>query len=475
MTWRDHRRTILLVGAGVVLAGVVVFRHVQSPDRRHIRERGAGVPDRQIEAMGALAVHAPGAPPPPLDKDDIFAPYVKGVPKVTTVLSEEIKDGVKVTNLRFASAEGSKEGAVKDCEIYAAMARPANAAGKKLPGILICHGGGGAGGEGCPIAWAKLGYVAIAPDFPGIGAKGMRSITRVNNMTSGADLVTPLNPTPYVCVSFDAVVSGLRAFNLLEAQPDVDPKWLCMTGISMGGNMVTMLSGLLDERVKAVFNLYGSGFYQLDVFLTDALKKMNEADRNAWLKHFDAGTRLYRCRAAYLMYNGTNDIFFKPPSVMATFDAIPGSKYICFGPNKSHYMSLPGGPVRWEYPIFTEVEPAFFAYVLAGNDPPLPEPTAMVVPREGKTLKLTVKNCPDQAIGWFYVSWLPDQPRGWNDRDWARLEAARGKNGEFTCSIPESLGAFDWYGGITFTLQTGKIAQAMSLSTKIYRCGKPGK
>jgi hypothetical protein len=96
----------------------------------------------------------------------------------------------------------------------------------------------------------------------------------------------------------------------------------------------------------------------------------------------------------------------------------------------------------------------------------------VAVPRDGKVLKFTVKNCPDRAAGWFYVSWLPDQPRGWDARDWARLEAVPGSNGEFTCAIPESLGAFDWFGGITFTLKAGTFAQPMSLSTKIYRCGE---
>ena len=466
--WRDHKRTIILVGAAVALAGVAVFRCVQSPGRGPIRGSYAAVPDRRIKAAVA--------PPAPLDKDDVFAPYVVGAPKVTQVLSEETKDGVRVTKLRFAGAEGSKKGAVKGCEIYAVLARPADAAGRKLPGILICHGGGGQAYEAAAVAWAKLGYVAIMPDLPGFGAnKKMRSISRVTKMQFGAGQMIPLKPTPQVCVLFDSVVSGLGAFNLLAAQPDVDPRKLVMTGISWGGYMVTMLSGLLGDRVKAAFNLYGSGFYQLDAIGSGALKKMSKVDRDAWVKSFDAGTRLGRCRAAFLMYSATNDIFFKPPSVMATWGAIPGNKYFCFGPNKSHYMSLPGGPVRWEYPITAEVEPAFFAHVLAGNHPPLPDLSAGPAPREGKTLKFTVKNCPDPAIGWFYVSWLPPQPRGWDARDWARLEAARGNSGEFTCSIPESLGAFDWYGGITFTLKAGKIARPMSLSTKIYRCGKPGK
>jgi len=113
----------------------------------------------------------------------------------------------------------------------------------------------------------------------------------------------------------------------------------------------------------------------------------------------------------------------------------------------------------------------FSALTDLGNRP-LPEPNAVAVPRDGKVLKFSVKNCPDRAAGWFYVSWLPDQPRGWDARDWARLEAVPGSNGEFTCAIPESLGAFDWFGGITFTLKAGTFTQPMSLSTKINRCGE---
>ena len=48
---------------------------------------------------------AAAAPAPALEKDDLFAPYAKGVPKGTTVISEETKDGVKVTNLRFTGAD----------------------------------------------------------------------------------------------------------------------------------------------------------------------------------------------------------------------------------------------------------------------------------------------------------------------------------------------------------------------------------
>ena len=69
---------------------------------------------------------AAAAPAPVLEKDDIFTPCAKDVPKVTTAISEETQDGVKVKKLQFASAEGSKEGEVMDCEIYDIMARPAN-------------------------------------------------------------------------------------------------------------------------------------------------------------------------------------------------------------------------------------------------------------------------------------------------------------------------------------------------------------
>ena len=44
----------ILGGGALVLAGVVVFGYIQSPDRRHIRELDSGVPARQIDAIGAL-------------------------------------------------------------------------------------------------------------------------------------------------------------------------------------------------------------------------------------------------------------------------------------------------------------------------------------------------------------------------------------------------------------------------------------
>jgi len=45
----------ILGGAALVLAGLAALWHIQSPDRRHVRELDSGVPDRQIEAIGALA------------------------------------------------------------------------------------------------------------------------------------------------------------------------------------------------------------------------------------------------------------------------------------------------------------------------------------------------------------------------------------------------------------------------------------
>jgi len=417
-----------------------------------------------------FAAKAALPPPSPLPEDDIFAPYVDTVPIVTTVLSEAVQDGIKVTHLRFASFEGSKEGVVNGSEVYAVMARPAAPAVEKRPGILICHGGGGMAGAGGPIAWAKYGYVAIAPDIPGYGANDkMKSISRVTTMPYGSDQIT-VTPSPYACVLFDAGVASLGAFNLLASQEDVDPDQLCVTGISWGGYMTTMLAGLLGERVAAAFNLYGSGFYQIDAIGSDQLQKMPEDERNTWIRSFDAATRLSRARAAFLMYSAANDIFFKPPSTMATFNAIPGSKYFCFGPNKNHWITLPGGPIAWEIPITTEVEPVYFAHILAGNTPPLPTLHATAVPRAGNTLSFTVDDVPADARGWFYVSWIPTPERRWPERDWARIEAVRGNDGAFTCVIPDTLGSFDWFGGITFTLTSGQLQSPMSLSTGIYRC-----
>lgn len=422
------------------------------------------------------SVACAGLPAPkPLPADDIFAPYVKKVPKVAAVVSETTTDGIKVTKLRFASDQGSLDKKVQPGEYYAILARPAAAAKGKRPAILFVHGGAGFAREDAAVGWAKLGYVCLAPELVGyMDNKKSLSKNRVTGYKYGEHCTTVL-PDRYACTLFDGTVSGLGAFNLLASQPDVDASRIGITGGSCGGYQVTMLAGLLDTRVKAVFNIYGSGFALKGSIWAENILPMPPAQQKVWIDNFDAATRLSRARGTYLIYAATNDHFFSQRSVVATYDAYAGPKYICWAPNSNHAILLPGGTTEKAAPLFTEMEPAFFAHVLNGNKPALPDVNAIRCPGDSKTIKFEVWHCPKDADGWVYYSPAAGMDPGAKQqkRKWEKLLAKRspGEKGavQFEVDMPAVDGAIDWVGGISWKLKAGGVERPISLSTPIVR------
>ncbi|MFZ2657910.1 MAG: acetylxylan esterase [Victivallales bacterium] len=400
-------------------------------------------------------------------KDDIFKPYLGEVPKITETLSEEVKDGVKITRLRYQSVEGSKTGAVVPSEIYAIIGRPEKDDGGKHPAILICHGGGGAAIELNVIGWAQLGFVALSMDLPGhMGEKEIKSVTRVKSQKYGSDIFV-MKPAPRCGTIFDTIVAGLKGFNLLASQADVDEKRIGVTGISWGGYTSLMLASLLGDRLAAGFSLYGSGFYPLsDPGIGSAVGKLPADEQMVWMQNFDPGPRAKNIKAPFLMYPAANDIYFLPPAVMATYDRIGGSKYICFGPNQSHWINLPGGTVSWTGPTFTDMEPAFFLHMLAGNKPPLPQ--LKIVSKDKERPAFAIEHLPADGVS-FWACYSTNDNAPWPKREWIKVAVVKGEDGIFRPSLPDGIARCDWYGGVSFTLAAGALKRPMSLSTVIER------
>ena len=401
----------------------------------------------------------PAAPSP----RETFQLYLNVVPRVATVLRTNTTNGVRITRLRFESVEGSKDGATNRNEIYAILARPENTTGP-LPGVLICHGGGQQAQEEKAACWARLGFVAIAPEFPGyMSTERVRSLSRVKG-TPMASQMFSVSPNACASTLFDSVMSGLLAFNLLASQPDVDRKQICITGISWGGYMTTYLSGLLGDRVRAGFSLYGSGFYLADSAFTKDLKSLKPERRQEWIRNYDAGTRLTNARATLFLCPAAKDHFFRPPSVLATYDAITSPKFLCFGPRQSHWIDLPGGTTTWDGPTYTEMEPVFFRSVFEGKTLP-----KLALAKEPGTF--SVQHLPKDAKVWAYYS--TNLQTNWPARVWIKADATALSPTTFQAVVPEGLKAYDWYGGISFDATAGGLTRPMSLTTAIKREGQP--
>jgi cephalosporin-C deacetylase-like acetyl esterase len=67
-------------------------------------------------------------------------------------------EGITVRRVVFRSRD--------DSEIFAVIAAPKSSG--KHPGMLVLHGGSGSAEVDKAMAWAQRGYVAVAPDLPGI-------------------------------------------------------------------------------------------------------------------------------------------------------------------------------------------------------------------------------------------------------------------------------------------------------------------
>lgn len=388
---------------------------------------------------------------------DPFAPYVDGKPPAIlreVAVTNALPPGVAVRQVVYRLRENA--------EAFAVIATPATPA--PHPGMLVLHGGGGCAEFDKAVAWAQRGYIAVAPDLPGIGEpkKLVNSKGRWSAMKYGEGRYTA-TPDATASVIFDAVVSGVKALDLLRAQPGVDTARIGVVGISWGGYMTTMVCGLAGERVKAGFAVFGCGFYERTSQLP-VLLKMGEAEREAWLRWLDAGRRAPGIRAAFFTAGAANDFFYWPQAVQATLDAIPGEKNHLYAPNANHKTPLPGGtvfpkeekaepfvPTPFQpYPTprggkanWLAMEVPYFDYYLNGKGEPLPR-VRVEAGGDARVARLSVTHPHPitNADVWWAVA-------GSNvmKRVWASVPARKTGDGRYEAALPA--GAADWFAVIS--------------------------
>ena len=272
------------------------------------------------------ALHA--AEPP-----DPFVPHLDGkAPEILRELpsTNAAPENITVRRVVFRSRD--------DSEIFAVIATPKTPG--KHPGMLVLHGGGGSAEVDKAMAWAQRGYVAVAPDLPGIAEPKKLTISkgRWNSLKYGEGRWVA-TPDASASVIFDAVLSAMKSLYLLRSQPNVDASRIGVVGCSWGGYMTTMVCGLAGDQVRAGFSVWGCGFYELTAMLNgpkSALGKMTEDERERWLRHLDAGRRASGMKAAFFIAGACNDFFYWPRAVQATLDAVPGEKNHLYAPNANH-------------------------------------------------------------------------------------------------------------------------------------------
>ncbi|HTH83646.1 MAG TPA: alpha/beta fold hydrolase [Mucilaginibacter sp.] len=361
---------------------------------------------------------------------DPFAPYLKSIPTVKQIISEENSGtgSSAITTRKFIFNSRNNTNA-----LYAIMAFPQQQG--VYPAMLILHGGGGnaQGLTHLVEEYAARGYVAVCFDMPGICNNG----TTPNSSGAWKLRKGPLEVPRFDIASglenstlFDAGVSGLEMFNYIASQKNVDAKNIGITGFSWGGYATTFLSGILGKRVKAAYAVFGCGFYEKATFWVKIIADLPDSVRTPWLKYFDAGRRAPGIKAPYFLEATSNDTYFWPESVTATLDVIPGTKNHVWDTNFNHKQQ-PAGPT---------MQKLYFDYYLKGVGQPFG--TAKITNEKlaaDSSKQITIKvDEPKGVTASSVVLYYSVPTDKWQTRVWVPINAtADGSN--YTATIPADL------------------------------------
>lgn len=389
---------------------------------------------------------------------DPFAPHrASAVPPVLRDLpaAEPAPEGLVVRRFVFESRTVPTPTGPATTEVYAIFAAPAGPG--PFPGIVVYHGGKGKAEEQTVMAWARCGYAAVSCDLPGIvdpsGAPHSAGFWKDLPYGGGR---WRAEPDVTAGVIFDAVVAGLEVFDWMAAQPSVDRERVGVIGTSWGGYMATMVAGLRGDRVKAAYSIFGCGFYESAIFAAE-LARMPPVEHARWLRHLDAGRRAPGITAAWFMAAASNDTFFYPPAVTATYDAIRADKRIVIVPGADHALRSPDG--QTDARGFAE---AFFATHLLGRADLLP--TIRTLDRRpgdaaGKVRLAVAGPHSFKRIQIFTTSYAVEE---WKKKIWVAMDAAP-DGGDYVVELPSDDDGPVWW----FALATDERGFAISTPARI--------
>lgn len=172
--------------------------------------------------------------------------------------------------------------ATKDYRVPAYLLIPHGLKGR-APAMLCLHGTSGSRGRTAGLGddyprytleLAERGYVTIAPDYTLLGEN------QIDPTTVG-----------FASGTMMGIWSHIRAVDLLESLPEVDPERIGCVGVSLGGHN-SLFVGAFDPRLKVMVS--SSGF--------DSFSDYKGGDLSGW------------CQPRYMMH--IQDVFGKDPKKM---------------------------------------------------------------------------------------------------------------------------------------------------------------
>ena len=208
----------------------------------------------------------------------------------------------------------------KPTRVFAWIGLPEGTDTRKVPGIVLVHGGGGTAFAEWVRLWTARGYAAIAMDTCGCVPKGSYGKWRRHDAGGppgwgGFDRIDEPIGDQW---TYHAVADIVLAHSLLASMPEVDGDRIGITGISWGGYLTCIAAGV-DERFKFAVPVYGCGFLGDNSVWLGTFKKMGSEKSQKWLKLWDPSVYLPAARMPMLWVAGTNDFAYPMDSLQKSY------------------------------------------------------------------------------------------------------------------------------------------------------------
>jgi dienelactone hydrolase len=211
--------------------------------------------------------------------------------------------------------------------VFAYFASPstleAKSAGEKVfPAVVLVHGGGGTAYKEWAEMWAKRGYAAIAMDLGGCGLGGGRLAdggpSQGDDVKFG-DIDLPVEDQ----WTYHAVSNVIKAHSLIRSFKEVDSSHTAVIGISWGGYLTCIVSGL-DIRFKAAVPVYGCGFLHENSWWLGYFAKMSLQQKTKWIRLWDPSVYVGSTTMPIFFLSGTHDRTYPLDSYAKTYRLVKG-------------------------------------------------------------------------------------------------------------------------------------------------------
>jgi dienelactone hydrolase len=194
-----------------------------------------------------------------------------------------------------------------------------------FPGIVVVHGGGGTANADWVAQWNARGYAAISLDTTGSIPSG-NFPGKIKDTQGGPDGWGGFNQIDWKYSdqwAYHAAANIISAHSFLRSLPCVDGNRTGIVGISWGGYLTSLVSGV-DNRFAFAIPIYGCGYLYENSGWNAVFASMSRRAKDRWANLWDPSSYLDNAQMPMLWLNGTNDPYFPPDSYKKSYSLVNG-------------------------------------------------------------------------------------------------------------------------------------------------------